>query len=127
VSNTAVDYSLEAQPRVVFPGGTVRLDGTMVNRGSVTRAVSVTREAWNAGRRCFDASASVPVALDPGTSATKSYDMGFPADAALAPGSTVEVIARFDDGDDLWERRLSLPVQARPRVLLPLLGSGRQP
>lgn len=127
VSNTGVDYTLSAEPRAVFPGGTVRLDGTIVNRGSVTQAVSVTMEAWNAGRRIFDASSSVPVQLDPGASATKSYDMGFPADADLQPGSTVDVIARFDDGDDLWERRLSLPVQARPRLLLPLLWAGRQP
>lgn len=127
VSNTAMDYSLSAEPRAVFPGGTVRLDGNMLNRGSVARAVSVTMEAWNAGRRIFDASSSVPVQLDPGTSATKSYDMGFPADADLQPGSAVDVIARFDDGEDLWERRLSLPVQARPRLLLPLLWGGRQP
>ena len=66
-----------------------------------------------------------PVRLEPGDAATKSYDMGTPLDATLAIGSRVDIIARFDDGDTVWERRLALPVQARPRLLLPLLGSGR--
>ncbi len=125
VSNVAMDYRLTASATAVVPGSALRLDGGMVNRGSVARAISVTMEAWNDGRRIFDASSSSPVRLEPGESATKSYDMGTPLDAALTVGSTVDFIARFDDGDTVWERRLSLPVQARPRLLLPLLGSGR--
>lgn len=125
VSNVAMDYRLTASATAVVPGSALRLDGGMVNRGSVARAVSVTMEAWNDGRRIFDASSSSPVGLEPGESATKSYDMGTPLDAALTVGSTVDIIARFDDGDSVWERRLALPVQARPRLLLPMLGDGR--
>ena len=125
VSNVAMDYSLVADAPAIMPGNSLRLDGGMVNRGSVARTISVTMEAWNDGRRIFDASSSSPVRLEPGDAATKSYDMGTPLDATLAIGSRVDIIARFDDGDTVWERRLALPVQARPRLLLPLLGSGR--
>ena len=121
VSNVGIDYHLSASRDTVWPGAVRRLDGRIVNRGGAARAISVTMEAWHGGRRIFEASSDAPVTVAPGAEATKSHDLEIPVDAALTPGSTVDVIARFTEGDDVWERRLALKVVARPRIFLPWL------
>lgn len=121
VSNVGIDYRLSASRDTLWPGVSRRLDGRIVNRGGVTRSISVTLEAWHGGQPFFWAHSSAPVIVAPGAEAVKSYDLELSSDAPFTDGSTVDVIARFTEGDDVWERRLSLKVVAQPRIFLPAL------
>lgn len=124
VSNVGMDYRLLGRKRV-YPGGRIWLEWQAANRGSVPRTISATLEFRYEGRRLsstrlFEATKEFTPASDGG--GARGYDI--PTDPQLLPGTTLEAVALFDDGDEVWERRLSLPVMARPRLLLPWLAGG---
>lgn len=124
VSNVAMDYSLGADVQSVTPGSTVRLAALTENRGAVTRSVTVTMAAWLGDKLLWEQDAAAPQQVAPGTSATQSADLLIPSDLPLTEGASVTVLAGFDDGTQVWERRLELPVVDRRRIWLPYLLDG---
>lgn len=121
VSNTAVDYALASDVPTATIGHPLRFDLDIRNRGSVPRTVTVTLEGWLMDLLLFEAPAMPAVRVAPGESARRSHTVTIPADAWLPPDAHVTGVARFDDGEDRWERRLAVPVAPRPVLWLPVV------
>lgn len=122
VYNAAMDYRLTADRETLAPGETVNLEALMSNRGAVASPrISVSLEARIDGRTFHDAPLGPPTELAVGATLTRTASVTLPADPPSAAGARVELIARFDDGDQVWERRLLLALTAPPRLYLPAL------
>jgi len=111
VVNGAMDYALTADRASVMPGERVAVEALLSNRGAVeSPPITVTLEGRIDGQQFHASSLGAPVVLAVGTSITRTATIEKPRGQVAQWGKSVELVARFDDGDHVWVRRLWLGI-----------------
>ncbi|MEO8082612.1 MAG: M6 family metalloprotease domain-containing protein [Ardenticatenales bacterium] len=122
VYNAAMDYSLTADPVRVTPAEPVMVTAVLSNRGAVASSVvTVSIEGRIDGQPFYTTTLADPIRVASGATLARTATIDLPSDMAAHAGAIVEIIARFDDGDHVWVRRLALAIADASRIFLPAL------
>ncbi|MFN8422847.1 MAG: immune inhibitor A [Anaerolineae bacterium] len=96
--------------------------GAAVERGAAASSVvTVSLEARMDGRPFHASTFADPQRVAVGAALTRTATIDVPRDPAAGDRASVTIIARFDDGDHVWVRRLVLAVARPVPIFLPAL------